>query len=64
MIVIPVAPTLLLIMLVAGLASALTGWLIHRFTGKRRADNLMWLGIAIAALCGLGLVVGELTGQP
>ena len=61
-VVVPVPGSLLLIMLIAGVALAIAGGLIHRFTGKRRANNLMWFGIAFAGLCGIGFLLGAITG--
>lgn len=61
-VVVPVPGSLLWIMLVAGVALAIVGGLMHRFTGKRGANKLMWFGIAFAGLCGIGFLLGAITG--
>jgi len=61
-VVVPVPGWLLLIMLLVGVSLAIAGGLIYRFARKKRANNLMWFGIAIAALCGIGFLLGVITG--
>ena len=61
-VVVPVPGSLLLIMLIGGVALAIAGGLIHRLSGRKRANNLMWFGIAFAGLCEIGFLLGALTG--
>lgn len=61
-VVVPIPGWFLLIMLIVGLGLAIGGGLIHRFAGKKRANNVMWFGIAIAGLCGIGFLLGVITG--
>ena len=62
LIVIPVPGWLLLITLGIGAALAIVGGLIYRFARKEGGKNLMWTGVGMAALCGIGFLLGVITG--
>jgi hypothetical protein len=61
-VIVPVPGWLLLVMLMVGLGLAIAGGLVHRFARKKHAKDLMWFGIGLAGLCGVGFLLGEITG--